>query len=151
VPLVRTIFWLRARILGGKSETKSFSQGFVQDMFELGWRELDRKPDGWLVAGAVCQPWLADVAFRPIPPDSFAAFSEPDYVKIVWTLEIEPLGEARSRFATETRVVGTDTVAKSKLRRYWRRFGVGIVLIRWILLAAVRREAERRFQALGKG
>lgn len=150
VPLVREIFWLRARILGARAETKSFSQGFVQDMLEMGWGELAQESDRWLVAGAACQPWLADVVFRPVPPDHFAGFSEPNYVKIVWTLEAEPLGEARTRFATETRAMGTDAAARTKLRRYWLRFGVGIVLIRWILLAAVRREAERRWQRLEK-
>ncbi len=30
------------------------------------------------------------------------------------------------------------------MARYWRFFGAGIVLIRWLLLPALRREAERR-------
>ena len=65
-------------------------------------------------------------------------------VKIAWTLEVEPLAPARTRFRTQTRVVATDDAARRKFRRYWRMFGMGIVLIRLLLLPAVRREAERR-------
>ncbi len=42
----------------------------------------------------------------------------------------------------------TDDAARKKFRRYWRVFGMGIVLIRWLLLPALRREAERRASAL---
>jgi len=146
VPLVRAIFWLRAKILGAKEETRSFARGFVPDMFEMGWRKLAGEDDRYLVAGAVCQPWLPDVVFRPIIPNLFPGFCEPNYVKIVWTLEVEPLGKARTRFATETRAAGTDLESQAKLLRYWRRFGVGIVTIRWLLLAAVRREAQERWR-----
>jgi GTP cyclohydrolase II len=68
-------------------------------------------------------------------------------VKVLWTLEAEPLHEARSRFATETRAVGTDAQAQAKFRDYWRRFGGGAMVIRWLLLTAVRRTAERRWRA----
>jgi hypothetical protein len=84
------------------------------------------------------------VVFTPVAPERFAAFSEPDMVKIVWTLEAEPLGPALTRFRTETRVLATDDWARRRFRRYWRMFGAGIVLIRWLLLPALRREAERR-------
>ena len=60
---------------------------------------------------------MADVVMTPILPAQFAAYGEPDQVKIIWTLEAEPLGEARSRFATETRVVGADGQAQAKFRR----------------------------------
>ena len=100
----------------------------------MGWGVLAEEPHRWLVAGTVCRPWLADVVMTPISPAQFAAYSEPDQVKIIWTLEAESLGEARSRFATETRAAATDSEAKAKFRRYCRRFGVGMVMIRWLLL-----------------
>lgn len=34
-----------------------------------------------------------------------------------------------------------------KFKAYWRRFGVGILMIRWLGLPAMRREAERRYRA----
>ncbi|MGH7681237.1 MAG: hypothetical protein ACRENN_04545 [Candidatus Eiseniibacteriota bacterium] len=33
-----------------------------------------------------------------------------------------------------------------RFRRYWRQFGAGIVFIRWLLLPAIRRDAERRYR-----
>jgi hypothetical protein len=98
------------------------------------------------VAGAVCQPWQPNVTFQAIAPERFADFADPDQVKIAWTLEAEPLAPALTRFATETRVVATDPGARAKFRRYWWAFGAGIVMIRWLLLRAIRREAERRWQ-----
>jgi hypothetical protein len=86
------------------------------------------------------------VVFTPIPPERFASYSEPDMVKIVWTIEAEPLGPGRTRLATETRVEPTDLAARRKFRHYWRKAGMGIVLIRWLGLPAIRRKAERRWR-----
>jgi hypothetical protein len=113
----------------------------------MGWGVLAQEVDRWFVAGTVCQPWLADVVMRPIPAEKFADYCEPSHVKIIWTLEAEPLGEARCRFATETRAVATDSEAQAKFRTYLRRFGIGMAMIRWLLLPAIRREAERRWRA----
>jgi hypothetical protein len=63
--------------------------------------------------GAVTRPWEADVQFRSVPPDEFAAFHEPRYVKIVWNLAAEALGPGRSVFHTETRVATTDAYARA--------------------------------------
>ena len=145
-PLVRAIFRLRAMILGAKSPGTDWSRGFVEVLLQMGWGILAEEKDRWLVAGTVCQPWLADVFMSPIPPDRFAGFSEPGQVKIIWTMEADPLDDARCRFSTETRAVGTDAEAQTRFRRYYRRFGVGMVLVRWLLLPAVRREAERRWR-----
>jgi hypothetical protein len=82
--------------------------------------------------------------FRPLPPDEFAAFDEPGYVKIVWTLRADPVGPHDSVFRTETRAVTTDAAARRKFRWYWARFSPGIGLIRQLSLGPVRREAERR-------
>ena len=42
--------------------------------------------------------------------------------------------------------MATDDQARIRFQRYWRRFGVGIVLIRWLLLPGVRRQAEERWR-----
>jgi hypothetical protein len=143
--LVRALFWLRAKILGARRPAARRPTGLVADMLALGWGCLADGPGHVFVAGAACQltPWLADVVFSPITPEQFAAYAEPDQVKIAWTLEAEALGPALTRFATETRVVATDAQARAKYRRYWRRFGISIVLIRRLLLPEIRRQAER--------
>ncbi len=88
----------------------------------------------------------------PYPQDivisSYIRFQN-DQVKIAWTLEAEALGPALTRFATETRVVATDAQARTKFRRYWRRFGIGIVMIRQLLLPAIRRQAEQQWRSAG--
>jgi len=144
VPLSRAIIWLRGKILGATLLPPRRAQGLVAETIDLGWGVLAERPGRELVVGAVTQPWQADVKFTAIAPDRFAAFAEPGLVKIVWTLEVEPLGAALTRFRTETRAVATDGTAQRKFLRYWRWAGVGMVLIRWLLLPVLRREAERR-------
>jgi hypothetical protein len=146
-PLVRGIFRLRAIILGAKARGPDWSRGFMEEMLQIGWGILAEEKDRWVAMGTVCEPWQADVVMRPLPPERFAAYTEPGQVKIVWTMEADPLDEARCRFSTETRAVGTDAEAQARFRRYYRIFGVGMMLVRALLLPAVRREAERQWRA----
>jgi len=145
--LVHAIFWLRSKMLRAAPSGKRRPAGLVEEMLGLGWGILTDEPERFLVAGAWCQPWNANVAFSPIPVECFEAYAEPDRVKIAWTLEVEALDAGRTRLATETRAVATDQQARAKLRRYWRLFGIGIVLIRRLLLPAVRRQAARQWRA----
>ncbi len=146
VPLVHAIFRLRERLLGSRAPVVERPRGLVAETTSLGWGRLADEPGRCYVAGAVCQPWLADVVFSPLPPEGFAAYAEPERVKIAWTLEVEPQGPTLTRFASETRVVATDEVARAKFKQYWRWAGFGIVLIRVLLLPAVRRQAEARWR-----
>jgi hypothetical protein len=146
--MVRAIFWLRAKILGARRPAARRAAGLVADMLALGWGCLADVPGHVFVAGAACQPWQPDVVFSAIAPEQFAAYAEPDRVKIAWTLEAEARGPALTRFATETRVVATDEPARRKFCHYWRRFGIGILMIRRLLLPAIRRQAERRWRSV---
>ena len=143
MPLVRGIFWLRAKLLHA-TQPPERPQGLVAETTALGWGILAERPGRELVVGSVTQPWKGNVVFRTVAPERFEAFSEPDLVKIVWTLEAEPLAPALTRFRTETRVLATDDGARKQFRRYWRWAGLGAVLIRRLLLPALRRVAERR-------
>jgi hypothetical protein len=143
---IRAIFRLREKLLGSQAEVpQGRPRGLLAMTQSLGWRQLSATPPREIVMGAVTQPWLADVVFRGIPPSDFAAFCEPNYVKIVWTLEAHPLDGTHTRFRTETRVKATDEAARVRFRRYWRFFGIGIVFIRRLALPALKREAELRF------
>jgi hypothetical protein len=145
IPLIRAIFWLRAKLMGGAAPSDDlFAHGLVAETTAIGWGILAQRPGRELVMGGAAQPWKADVNFTTIAADRFLEFAEPDCVKIVWTLEAEPLGDGVTRFRHETRVRATDAAARKKFQRYWRTFGIGIVMIRWLLLPALRREAERR-------
>ena len=148
VRMVRGIFWLRAKVLGAALPAERPRQGLVDNMKAMGWVCLADQPGRFYIGGAACQPWLADVVFSPIVPEQFVDYTGPDQVKIAWTLEVESLGPALTRFATETRVVATDDQARVRFRSYWRKFGIGIVLIRRLLLPVIRRHAEQQYHAL---
>jgi hypothetical protein len=120
------------------------SRPFLEEVLSLGWRILAEEPGREIVLGAVTQPWRADVVFRGIPPEEFAAFDEPGYVKIAWNLAASPVGPRESVFQTETRVATTDPSARARFRRYWLVVSPGILLIRRETLRMVKREAERR-------
>lgn len=145
IPLVRAIFWLRGKVMRSTPVTR-MPQGLVAETMRLGWGVLSHRQGRELVMGAVTRPWEADVRFRSVAAEQFAEFAEPDLVKIVWTLEAEPLGQALTRFGSETRALATDAAARRKFLRYWRLARFGIVLIRWLMLPAIRREAERRYR-----
>jgi len=147
--LVRFIFWLRGLVMGAKPAAGTPTGGLVSQMTAIGWVVLDETPGREVVLGAVTKPWEANVVFRAVPPAEFAAFSEPGYVKIAWTLRADPAGAAGSVFRTETRVVSTDPGARARFRRYWAFVSPGVRLIRHLALAPLKAEAERRAPAGG--
>ena len=112
----------------------------------LGWGVLAEKPGRKIVLGAVAQPWTANPVFRGLPPDEFAGFREPGFVKIVWNLRADTIGPSCSVFRTETRAVATDAAARAKFRKYWALVSPGIWLIRRLSLGPLKREAERRYR-----
>jgi len=143
-PIIRAIFKGREWIMRSQSAPRPGPRSFVAQMRAIGWGVLAEIPGREIVMGAVTQPWMADVVFRPLPPAEFAAFDEPGFVKIVWTLRADPAGSAESVFRTETRAVATDTVARTKFRRYWSFLSPGIIVIRWASLGPLKANAERR-------
>jgi hypothetical protein len=109
----------------------------------LGWRVLVEIPGREIVLGAVTRPWHANVVFRSIPTEEFAAFKEPDYVKIVWNLRADPAGNGASILRSETRAIATDPFARRKFRRYWSLVSPGIVLVRLRALRLAKAGAEK--------
>lgn len=142
-PVVRAVVWSRERILGAAGDDKPRPRGLLAEAQSLGWVVLAERPGREIVVGAVTRPWEPDVTFRSIPPDAFAAFAEPDYVKIAWTLRADPIGDEAAMFRTETRVVATDAEARAKFRNYWAFLSPGIKLIRRLSLRPLKLAAER--------
>jgi hypothetical protein len=143
-PIVRAIIKARELILGAIPDDRPSLRGLLAEVQSLGWGVLAEVPEREIVVGAVTKPWEANVTFRALPPDRFAAFSEPGYVKVAWTLRAESIGATGSIFRTETRTVATDAIARAKFRRYWAFLSPGIILIRWSILGPLKSEAERR-------
>ena len=143
-PLTHFIFKAREVVLGASPDNRERPRGLLAAMQSLGWGVLADVPGHELVMGAVTKPWEANVTFRGLPSDEFAAFSEPGFVKIAWTLRADPVGNGQSRFRTETRAVATDPTARARFRAYWAFASPGIALIRRLSLTPLKREAERR-------
>lgn len=148
LPLVRAVFRAREIAMGATPDHRPQPSGLLAATLALGWGVLAEVPDREIVIGAVTKPWEANVIFRALPADDFAAFADPEFVKIVWTLRADPVDEDRSVFSTETRAVATDGRARARFRRYWAFASPGISLIRRLSLGPLQREAERRARML---
>lgn len=149
-PIIRAIFKTREVLLGSEPDTAVRPRGLLASTTSMGWGVLAEAPGREVVMGAVTQPWQANVTFRALQPDEFAAFNEPGYVKIAWTLRSDPIGPTQSIFRTETRAIATDAVARTKFRRYWSLLSPGIIAIRWMMLTPVKADAERRARSDGR-
>lgn len=147
---IRTIIRLRELFLGSAPVTRR-PQPFLQEALAMGWGLLAKEPGRFFLAGAHCQPWLADVTFNPLPAGEFSSYHGANCVKIAWTLEVEPLSQNSARLSSETRAVATDDEARRQFRRYWRWARFGIVTIRWFMLPALRRQAERAWKQQSPG
>jgi hypothetical protein len=143
-PVVRTIIRARELLLGATPGNDRRPRGLLAEVQSLGWGVLADIPEREVVVGAVTKPWKANVTFRALPAEQFAAFSDPGYVKIAWTIRAEPISDTESVFRTETRAMSTDSTARAKFRRYWSFLSPGIITIRWAVLGPVKKEAEYR-------
>lgn len=145
LPLVRTLFAVRARLLGGGAAGRRPlpAIGLVAETEAMGWVCLSERPGLEYLAGAAAQPWRPDALFRPIPPEDFASWREPGFVKIAWSLEAEPLSPDATLFRSQTRAVATDEWSRRRFKRYWILAGPGVVLIRHLMMRTLKREAER--------
>jgi hypothetical protein len=145
---IRAIFRTRELLLGGKSDDSTTVLGLAAQAREWGWGVLVELPGREIIFGAVTQPWVANPVFRALPSAEFTDFDQPGYVKIAWTLSVQPIAANRSVIRTETRVMTTDAVARAKFRKYWAFLSPGIILIRRISLTLAKKEAERQAQTL---
>jgi len=141
---VRAIFKTRALPLGSEGQReKAQPLGLVEQAKLWGWGILAEDPGREIVFGAVTQPWVPNPVFQALPPAEFAKFHYPGYVKIAWTLRVDPADSTHSIARTETRVATVDTASRAKFRRYWAFFSPGRFLIRWVSLRLMRAAAER--------
>lgn len=146
-PIVRSIFRAREIVMGGEPGSRPASgerRGIVAQAKAIGWGVLAEIPGEEIVFGAVTQPWMAHPVFRALPPAEFAAFNEPGFVRIAWTLRADAIDDRSSMARTMTRVATTDARARRLFRRYWSAVMPGVVLIRRVMLRQIRLTAERR-------
>ena len=138
-PVAKAIFRLReipAR-LRGEPFPPPGPRGIVEQTLALGWGVLAEVPDREIVIGAYTRPWHQQVTFHSLPPEEFAAFDEPGYARIAWTLGAESVGPNDSIFVTRTRVATTDPDSRRLFRLYWAPMSAGIIVIRYTGLPMV--------------
>lgn len=140
--VARAIFKGREIAMGASAPAPTRA-GLVETVLSLGWGILADVPDREIVIGGYTKPWEANVAFHALPPDAFASFATPGYVKIAWTLRADPAGDDACVFRTETRAIATDVESRVRFRKYWALVSPGIALIRRSSLAPIKRDAER--------
>ena len=143
VPMVDAIFKLRECIFRVHPDNRA-AKSLVAETQALGWRVLAYRSGEELVMGAATRPWVGDVKFRSIPTEAFLSFSEPDFVKIAWTIEVEPVSAEFTLFRTQTRVRATDAWSRARFYLYWAFAGPLIVLIRKLVNREIRRRAQDR-------
>lgn len=146
--IVRAIFRARELILRSAPDPTPRPQGLLALTTSMGWCVLSESAEE-IVVGAVTKPWEANPVFRPVQAAELAAFAEPDYVKIAWTLRAEPRPDGGTTFRTETRAVATDAGARTKFRTYWALLSPGIILIRSMMMPALKAAAERGWHVGG--
>ena len=146
---VRAIFRGRELLLGSRQQPRRSARGLIDDLKALSWSVLAEIPGREIVMGTATQPWLADVQFRSLPPETFLAFHEPGFVKIAFTLRADPVEANESILRTETRVLTTDAAARATFRWYWSFLSPGIILIRRISLREVKEICEKQAKPNG--
>jgi hypothetical protein len=142
--IIRSLFRARELLWGGETGDVRRPLGLVDQAKAWGWAVLGETPGREIAFGAVTQPWIANPTFRALPADDFLRFAEPNYVKIAWNVAADPIGPDESVVRTETRVLTTDGIARSKFRIYWAFLSPGIILIRLVALGLIKTAAERR-------
>lgn len=146
----RALFKARELLLGAKPMPLP-PGGMLPVMLQVGWGVLDEAPGHEIVMGAVTRPWEPNPVFRRVPAAEFAAFNEPGYVKIAFTLRADPVAAETSIFRTETRAVATDERARTLFRRYWSMVSPGVALIRIAMLEPIKAAAERAAAPYSRG
>ena len=145
-PIVAALFRTRELLLGVRHVERPRGHDLLEQLENIGWRIVAEESGKELVFGAVTQPWQANPIFRGLPANEFSRFDLPGYAKIAFTLRVDPLDTTTCVARTETRVETTDPTSRARFRQYWALLSPGVELIRIILLAQLKSEAEARWQ-----
>jgi hypothetical protein len=147
-PLVRALFALRTLPARVRGEAVPPGRLSVDDLrsspTQPGFQVLADDPPHEVAVAAIGKVWQLEIPFVHVPDAAaYAAFDEPGWVKVAWSIRLEPLGDAATRLFVEVRVDATDDESWERFERYWVAVGPGSHFIRRVALAAV----VRRFGA----
>jgi hypothetical protein len=92
-----------------------------------------------LTVGAIGRVWQLDIPFEHVADaDAYARFARPGWIKVAWSIRLEPLGQAATRLRFELRVDATDEVSWRLFTRYWHVIGPSSHFLRALLLSRLR-------------
>lgn len=116
LPWVRALFALRGA--GGKTAT-------FDDITAPGngFRRLAEDEGRFIVIGAIGKFWRPRIPFVQVDPTAFAAFDEPDFGRVAWSIEVIPRGDGGSWIVVDLRVDATSDEAWSSFVPYWIAIG----------------------------
>jgi hypothetical protein len=105
-----------------------------------GFQRLIDDPPRELVVGAIGRVWRLRIPFVHVADAAaFAAFAEPEYVKVAWSIRVTPHGPG-SHLELEVRVDATDDRAWRRFRVYFAGIGPASRFMRRGLLRSLVRE-----------
>lgn len=139
--LVRALQRARARSLPAEPQRREppLALGELRSTPEQpGLHLLAEEPGRELTLGAIAAMRL--VTFELLPVDdleTFARCSEPGLVRLVWSIQLSPIGSLSSRLRIELRIDATDSLTWRRFRRTYRVMGPLLRLIRRHVLASL--------------
>lgn len=143
-PLVRALFALRAlpdRLVGRQTSASLLIDDLRSTPEQPGFSLLLDEPPRAFAVGAIGKVWHPSIPFVHVAgAQAFAAFDQPDFVKVAWSIRVLPLGAEDTRLEVEVRVDATSEDAWHKFERYFRLIGPGSHFIRRTLLANLANE-----------
>jgi hypothetical protein len=143
-PFIRALFALRtlpSRVAGEPvGDTHVRIDELVSTPEKPGFQLLGEDEGRELVVGAIGKVWQLDIPFVHVEsPEAYADFAEPGWIKVAWSIRLEPLGDAATRLVFDLRVDATDESSWTKFARYWLVIGPGSHFIRSTFLSGMRR------------
>jgi hypothetical protein len=139
-PLVRALFALREipdRLAGRHPGLRLRVDDLVSTPEHPGFQVLVDEPPFEVAVGAIGKVWKPEIPFVHVADAAaFAAFAEPDYVRVAWALRVERHTRDVTRIELELRVDATDEAAWRKFRAYFLLIGPASRFIRRSGLAA---------------
>ena len=141
----RALFALRTLVGRSTANTVALPTLRIDDMRSSpehpGFQVLVDNPPHEVAVAAIGKVWHLDIPFVHVrTPDEYAAFAEPDFMKVAWAIRVSPRGEHQSHVELEVRVQATDDRAWRRFRRYFRLIGPFSRAIRRSLLKALARD-----------
>lgn len=94
-----------------------------------------------LVVGAIGKVWHLTIPFVHVSDAAaFAAFTEPGFVKVAWSIQLTPRGDHATHVLFEVRVDATDERSWRRFRRYFSVIGPASRFVRRSLLASLAKK-----------